>query len=122
MSFKYSKRSIERIEQCDERLQLIAYELIHRMDVTVLCGHRNKADQNAAFAAGKSRLRWPNGKHNRFPSHAIDIAPFPIDWKNLGRFREMCKHVETISKELGLKIRLGRDFKGLVDMPHIELA
>lgn len=119
---KYSKKSIERIEECDEKLQLIAYELIHRMDVMVLCGHRNKADQNKAFDTGKSRLRWPNGKHNSFPSKAIDIAPYPIDWNNLGRFKVMCNHVEQIAKELGIKVRMGRDFKSLVDWPHVELV
>lgn len=122
MGFKYSKKSIERIEECDERLQLIAYELIHRMDVTVLCGHRNKADQNKAFDTGKSRLRWPNGKHNSLPSKAIDIAPYPIDWNNIGRFKIMCNHIERIAKELGIKVRMGRDFKSLVDWPHTELV
>lgn len=122
MSFKYSKKSIERIEECDERLQLIAYELIHRMDVSVLCGHRNKKDQDAAFAAGKSRLRWPNGKHNKWPSQAIDIAPYPINWNNIKRFEVMLKHVTDIAKELKIKIRLGRDFKSLKDYPHVELV
>lgn len=122
MNFKYSKKSLERIAECDEKLQLIAGELIKEMDVTVLCGHRNKADQNAAYAAGKSRLKWPHGKHNAWPSHAIDIAPYPIDWNDISKFKDMCKRVERIAKALGIKIRLGRDFKGLVDMPHVELA
>lgn len=122
MSFKYSKRSITNIEQCDERLQLIAYELIHRMDVMVICGHRNKKDQDAAYYAGKSRLKWPNGKHNKTPSQAFDVVPSPVDWNDLKRFKIMCGHIEQIAKELGIKIRLGRDFKTLVDWPHVELA
>jgi peptidoglycan LD-endopeptidase CwlK len=122
---KFSKKSLERLSECDERLQMIANELIKEMDVVVLCGHRNKADQNKAFDTGKSRVRWPNGKHNKKPSLAVDLAPYPIDWDNIkgaGGFAEMCKRVEKIAKRLNIKIRLGRDFKGLVDMPHIELV
>jgi peptidoglycan LD-endopeptidase CwlK len=45
-------------------------------DMTVVCGHRGKADQDAAFAAGRSRVRWPRGKHNKTPSLAVDVVPF----------------------------------------------
>ncbi len=121
MGFKYSKRSITNIEQCDERLQLIAYELIHRMDVIVICGHRNKADQNAAYNSGKSRLKWPMGKHNKLPSLAFDVVPYPVNWDKIEPFKVMCRHIEQIAKELGIKIRLGRDFS-FKDWPHVELV
>lgn len=119
---KFGKRSLTNIAQCDERLQLIAAQLIEEMDVAVICGHRNKVDQDRAYNTGKSRLRWPNSKHNKKPSLAMDVVPWPLDWNNMSRFQEMCKRTERIAKELGIKIRLGRDFKGLVDMPHIELS
>lgn len=117
---KYSKRSLDRIHECDERLQLIAGELIHRMDVTVLCGHRGEAEQNKAFKEGKSKLQWPDSKHNKMPSLAIDIAPYPIDWNDIARFKIMCEYILDIANELGIKIRQGRDFS-FVDWVHTEL-
>lgn len=116
----FGKKSLERLSTCHEDLQRIAHELIKEMDVTVLCGHRNEADQNAAFINGHSKLRYPNSKHNVLPARAMDLAPYPIDWKDISRFMDMCKRVEAIAKRLGIKIRLGRDFS-FKDYPHIEL-
>ena len=120
--FYYSRLSKKRLSECHEDLQKIANELIKELDVTILCGHRNKADQDAAVARGNSRLKWPKSKHNKMPALAVDIAPYPISWSKIERFDDMCKRVEKIAKRLGIKIRLGRDFKGLVDWPHIELV
>lgn len=122
---KYSKRSIQRIEECHENLQLIAYELIHHMDVIVLCGHRNQADQDRAFAQGKSKLKWPKSKHNKTPSMAIDIAPYnpktTVDWNDIVQFEIMCGLIKQIAKELGIKIRQGKDFS-FKDWVHTELV
>jgi peptidoglycan LD-endopeptidase CwlK len=120
--FKYGVTSLRRISECHQDLQIIAFELIKVMDVSVICGHRGELEQNKAFDGGFSRVRYPEGKHNKMPSLAIDIAPYPIDWKDLSRFETMCLEIEKISKEKGIKIRLGRDFKSLVDWPHVELV
>lgn len=114
------KKSLNRLSTCDEKLQKLVKELSSKMEITVLCGHRGEADQEAAFKAGNSKLQYPNSKHNSLPSKAVDIAPYPIDWKDLKRFNEMCNKVESIAAKLGIKIRLGRTFK-FVDMPHVEL-
>ena len=116
----FGLKSLKRIKECHIDLQTIAYELIKVMDVTILCGHRNEIDQNNAFINGKSKLQWPQSKHNVLPSLAIDIAPYPIDWKNIDKFNEMCDHVERIAKDKGIKIRLGRDFS-FKDYPHVEI-
>jgi peptidoglycan L-alanyl-D-glutamate endopeptidase CwlK len=55
-------------------------------DVTVLCGYRGQADQEAAFASGASKVHYPNSRHNVKPSAAVDLAPYPIDWKDRERF------------------------------------
>lgn len=117
---KFGKKSLEKLAECHPDLQKIAHELIKEMDVTVLCGHRNEMDQNTAFINGKSKLQWPRSKHNKKPSEAVDIAPYPIDWNNLARFHEMCSRVEQIAKKLNIKLRLGRDFS-FKDYPHFEL-
>jgi hypothetical protein len=51
----------------------------------------------------------------------MDIAPYPIDFKDLRRFIDMLEAVERIAAKLGIKIILGRDFT-FRDFPHVELA
>lgn len=121
MGFKFGKKSLERLSECHEDLQRIANELIKEMDVTVLCGYRGKEEQEQAFINGNSKLRFPHSKHNRKPSLAVDIVPYPIDWKDMKRFLDMCAAIERIADELKIKIILGRDFT-FRDWPHIELA
>jgi peptidoglycan L-alanyl-D-glutamate endopeptidase CwlK len=115
--YNYSKLSLKRISECAEPLQLIAQELIKEMDVTVLCGHRSKEEQDRCFKLGTSKLQWPRSKHNKTPSQAIDIVPFPIQWKDLGPYREMRERIAKIAKRLGVKIRI-IDW----DWPHTELS
>lgn len=52
---------------------------------------------------------------------AVDIAPYPIDWQDLERFRALAAHIKKKSIELDIPITWGGDFKTLVDMPHYEL-
>jgi len=118
---KFGKKSLERLATCHEDLQAIAHELVKIMDVTVLCGHRGEKEQAQAFIDGHSKLTWPRSKHNSLPSRAVDLAPYPVDWKDIKRFSEMCTHIESIAKRLGIKIKLGRDFS-FKDYPHIELS
>ena len=118
--YKYGKRSMQRLDTVHEDLQSICHELIKHMDVTVLCGHRGEKEQNAAFNRGASKLQWPRSKHNSMPSRAVDLAPWPLDWDNIARFNEMCDLVEAIAKDLGVKVRMGRDFS-FRDYPHVEL-
>lgn len=120
MGFSFGKKSLERLSECHPDLQAIANELIKEIDVTVLCGHRGEKEQAAAFIAGKSKLQWPRSKHNKTPSEAMDIAPYPVSWTDIGRFQDMCIRIERIAKQLGIKIRLGKDFS-FKDWPHVEL-
>ena len=59
----FSPKSEERLSTCHPDLQTVCRELIKQYDFSVLCGHRNKAEQDAAFAAGNSRLKYPQSKH-----------------------------------------------------------
>jgi len=95
--------------------------------VHVTCGYRNETDQNLAFEQGNSKLKYPESRHNKKPSFAVDIVPDPdrspktISWVDLKAFEIMCLAVEAIADEYGIEIRLGRDFS-FKDWPHIELV
>ena len=121
--YKLSRKSQERLETCDERLITIVNDVCKVMDITVLCGHRGKDEQEKAFEEGKSHAHFGRSYHNAFPSLAVDIAPYPINWDvNDPRWEIMCNLVLYIANRYGIKVKLGRDFTNLKDYPHIEIG
>jgi peptidoglycan L-alanyl-D-glutamate endopeptidase CwlK len=118
----FSKRSIEKLSTCHEDLREIMLEAIKETDFAVICGHRGKADQELACAQGNSQTPWPRSKHNKKPSLAVDIVPFPVDWDDTGRFKDLAKVIMRIAEEKGIKIKWGGDWRTFIDMPHFELV
>ena len=129
--YNFSNISKERLATCDPRLQKIANEVIKKHDCAVLCGHRNEKDQNEAFASGRSKLKWPKGEHNKFPSNAMDLAPFVNGYISFDS--NQCYFFAGIvldtAFELDIKIRWGGDWDGdhnlkdqkFNDLVHFEL-
>jgi peptidoglycan L-alanyl-D-glutamate endopeptidase CwlK len=115
-----------KLKECHEKLQKLMAAVNERYPIQVICGHRNKEDQDKAFAEKKSKLKFPDSKHNRKPSLAVDIVPDPdrnpktLDWNDTKEWQIMLHVVEQVADEMDIKIRLGRDFK-FVDLPHCEL-
>lgn len=107
---RFGTRSKSRLHSCDERLQGLFEKVVKGFDCTVLEGFRGKDKQNAAFDKGNSKLRFPEGKHNRMPSIAVDIAPYPVDWRDRDRFHYFAGYVLGIASEMGLNIRWGGDW------------
>lgn len=114
--------SKQRLSQCDQQLQTLAEWVDARLHINVSCGHRTKAEQDAEVAAGRSRAPFPTSKHNSLPSKAIDC--YPVDGKQIlwDKMDLMGALFKQASKELGVPIRWGGDFKTLIDKPHIELT
>lgn len=127
---RFSNLSEQRLATCDEQLQRILREAIRHVDFTVICGYRTQEEQDDAFRRGASTKRWPLSKHNRVPSVAVDIAPYPVDWKDTARFARLAGYIERIAHEQGVTIRWGGDFnqdgrtrdETFIDMPHLELV
>lgn len=78
---RYSKRSSERLQQCHRDLQTIFSVVLQSWDNTILTGHRTKEEQTKVFVSGESELQWPLSKHNKKPSMATDVSPYPIPKK-----------------------------------------
>jgi len=119
---RFSIRSQKKLETCHVDLQDIMNEVIKHLDITILCGHRSKGAQNAAYYEKRSQLRWPKSCHNTCPSMAVDVAPFPLNWDDLARFVEMAKLVFKVADEKGIKIEWGGSWKTFKDFPHFELV
>ena len=107
---RFGKRSIGRLQTCDQKLQELFYEVVKHFDCSIIEGHRGEERQNKAYADGKSKVKYPNGKHNQNPSVAVDVAPYPIDWSDRDRFHYFGGFVLGVAKEMGMNIRWGGDW------------
>ena len=84
-------------------------------DITVLCGFRGQAEQDAAVKRGASKTPWPRSAHNRTPSDAVDVAPYPIDWSDVRAFDVLHAYVEGVAHAMGIDL-----FDISWDRPHIQ--
>lgn len=125
--YKFSNASLERLKTCHPDLQAVCLELIKQYDFSVLEGYRGKEAQDAAYKAGNSKVKYPNSAHNKKPSLAVDIAPYPINWDNLSRFKEMIYRFDAIAHmlrergEIESEFEYGAFWNTLKDYPHIAI-
>lgn len=130
--YTFSKRSREQLNTCHPKLIKVLEAAIKKIDFSVVEGHRGEADQNRAVAEGNSRTRWPNSKHNKMPSEAVDIWPYPFKpeyWHQMEVWENLAKVILECAEELGIKIRWGGDWnqngdwrdEKFIDGPHFEL-
>jgi peptidoglycan L-alanyl-D-glutamate endopeptidase CwlK len=126
---RFGKRSKERLSTCDDKLQKIFNEVIKYVDCSVLEGHRSAERQNKLFDEGKTKVKFPNGRHNSNPSRAVDVVPYPVDWDDRERFYLFAGFVIGIAQSMGIKLRWGGDWNmnfevddnKFDDFPHFEL-
>ena len=127
---RFGSKSKQRLATCHEDLQEIFEEIIKHFDCSVLCGHRGEKDQDKAVATGNSKVSWPNGRHNKKPSIAVDVCPYPVDWDDRERMTYFAGMVMGIAKAKGIGLRWGGDWNqntdlednGFDDLPHFELT
>ena len=135
----FGKGSLMQLASCHPKLQKVLLATINDgPDFTIVEGWRGKAAQDAAFAAGLSQKKWPEGNHNNIRnnqpySRAADIAPWPVDWKEGEkphlRFAFLMGNLYAHAVVLGIKVRFGMDWnqnfivdENFIDLPHVELA
>lgn len=122
---RFSAQSRGHLDTCSEGLQRVFERVVAAYDCTVICGHRGKEAQNEAFRTGASKKQWPESNHNDLPSRAVDVAPYPIDWKNLKRFYHFAGYVQAVGEEMGVRIRWGGDWdsdRDLDDQTFFDLV
>ena len=133
---RFSKASVSKLSTCHRELQILFYEVIKYFDCTVVTGFRNEEDQEQAFRDGNTQLHWPHGNHNKLPSMAIDVSPYPINWVDNRRFYWFAGFVMGIAQKLRdegkmtMSIRFGGDWNRdyeikdnkFNDLVHFELV
>lgn len=100
-----------------------------KIDLVISEGYRSKEKQLEYFNSGKSKVKF--GKHNEYPSMAVDI--YPTNWKNdnesLKQLYFITGVIKGVADTLGIKIRQGHDWNGnndvrddkWIDAFHVEL-
>lgn len=137
----FGRTSQQKLYTCHDSIQLICNGGIKIIDFGIITGYRNKQAQDALYPK-YTRLRWPNGKHNQFPSIAVDVAPYIKPYGYIfgdnDQIRDMMSRnnaskeeaynfvlksygrligvLETIAKQNNISIRLGIDWDGDFDM------
>lgn len=112
----YSAQSKTKLESTCVELQHTFRIVILDYDNSILEGHRGQTAQDEYFRTGRSRVQFPNGKHNSVPSDAVDSAPYPIDWNNRERFVHYAGYVKGVARALGYRVRWGGDWDGDFDL------
>lgn len=127
MSYKFGETSLKRMQgvhpllrQCAERA--LSYGIL---DLTVVPygGLRTLDDQRQLVAKGASQTL--NSLHRVQPEtgfgHAIDLAPYPLDWNNIERFMLAGTLMFRAAMELGVPLEWGGHWKNFKDYPHFQL-
>ena len=77
MSIRWSYSSQIKLEQLDIRLRGIVNKVRDKRDISIITGHRGEKEQDLMVRLGRSKVAWPDGKHNTLPSKAVDVQPYP---------------------------------------------
>jgi len=125
---KLSQFSKDNLKLCDEQLVQLFEAVAVIVDIRIVTGHRDELAQGQAFLTGHSKKAWPDSNHNKIPSKAVDVVPFPIDWEDKARFYFMAG-IKAVASWMGVRIRGGYDwdsdgdFKDQTfnDLAHFEL-
>lgn len=129
----WSANSQKHYDTLDPRLQKLCTRIRDEVcDISIICGHRGQVEQDEYYATGRSKVKYPNGKHNSMPSRAVDIQPYPMPeynpkvWAALGY---IAGRAYAIAWEEGFAIRWGGDWdndgdltdQNFDDLYHIEV-
>ena len=126
----FGRKSKKELATCNDKLRDVFNEVIKHVDCSVLEGHRGEDRQNQLYEEGKTKVYFPNGRHNSNPSRAVDVVPYPIDWDDRERFHLFAGFVLGIAKSKGIDLRWGGDWdrdwtvmdNRFDDFPHFELC
>ena len=136
---QFGGTSKKNLYECEQDLIDLFEEVVRHYDCSIIEGVRSKEEQNKLFHGGKSKVEWPNSKHNvtdtQTQSRAVDVIPYPavLDgvsiWNDLNRFYHFVGFVRGVAAHMGIEIRCGADWDGdnnlrdqsFNDLPHIEL-
>lgn len=117
-----SARSLQRLEGVHPDLVKVVHRAAELTETPfqVVEGLRTLERQRQYVRQGASKTM----RSRHLTGHAVDVAPWTgpdFDWDNTARYRQIWKAFEAASKELGVPVEWGGNWKGAWDMPHMQL-
>jgi len=125
-NFKLSNRSLQKLEDCEENLIVVAKRGIEitPYDFAITCGLRTMSEQKDLFSKGLTQTLMSRHLPNKAGlSEAFDFAVYiggKLTW-NLKYYRPVVQAFFTAAIELGVQIESGILWKTFIDGPHIQL-
>lgn len=125
----FGTRSTARLDTCHPDLKRLFRTVVLSFDCTIICGHRGMTAQHEAFEAEHSKVDWPDSRHNKIPSTAADVGPWPLDWDDIPRFYFFGGYVMRAAHDLGIPLTWGGDWDNdlevsdqkFMDLVHYQL-
>ena len=119
--YKWSEKSKEVLDTLHPLLKLIMNDALRVVDISLIEGLREPERQNLLCAQGKSKVQWPNSKHNRtFDNQfqimefdmcdAVDVMPYPRGYEDKEQIAFVTGVICGIASQKGIKIRVGADW------------
>jgi len=80
MKFQFGQKSTKNYATLSSGLQRVADRTLSYgvMDYSLDCTYRDEREQNRLFnmTPPRSKVQWPNSRHNHLPSKAMDCVPY----------------------------------------------
>lgn len=130
---EFSKKSLERLSGVHPDLQTIMHYVVKDFDIKVISGLRTQEEQQALYAQGRSapgdivtHLDGLTRRSKHQTGLAVDVAPYPIDWEDHERFRNMGWYILGVARMLKQYGAVDHDIKWggtwqWKDYPHFEI-
>jgi len=125
--FKFSSKSLERMEGLDRRLVAIAHRALQlsQIDFGIPSsgGLRTAAQQNKLYSEGLSQCDGYTFKSRHQSGLALDFFAYvdnKASWETEHLAMVACAFLQAAS-ELGYRLEWGGLWKSFKDMPHVQL-
>jgi len=129
----YWSKGADNFESLEADLKGIMVFVAKHMTIEPFYGHRGAKEQNDLFEKGRSEKKYPNSKHNKHPSQAVDIQIYvggKATWQT-SKYIQLWHLISFYCMDNDISIRWGGnwdndntiiDDQDLDDLMHFELA
>lgn len=131
MAYTLSQRSLGNLKGVHPKMVRVVKRAITltTQDFLVTEGVRTPERQRELYAQGRTKpgkkVTWTLTSNHFVQAsgygHAVDLAPFPVDWNDLRKFHQIADAMKRAALMEGVKITAGADWS-TPDRPHFELA
>ena len=128
---RFGQDSQKKLRMVHPSLRQLFERVVVEFDMKVIEGERSKERQKQLVEEGASKTL--NSKHIIQAdgwAHAVDVAPYPIDWNNVAPYYYMAGRIIELARTQGVKVRWGGDWdmdgdlteEKFLDLVHFELV